>query len=492
MKNTRLRYFLIAFMFFFGSQIIHAQLLDNYWLMGYMTGGIRTTLDMRDTNISISLSNRNMIMDESNSSISDSAGNLLFYTNGIYIANSLDDTLANSRDFNPGTLTNSWINWGFPFSQATLIIPFPEHSNLYYLFHESGEPAINSIQPMNLRYSIIDMNRNNGLGEVIEKNISLLEDTLYAGELTAVKHANGRDWWVITHRYQSDLYFSFLITNDSIFGPYSQNIGSVQAYGSDGQCVFSPDGKRLARYSSTNVLDVLNFDRCSGLFYDAKTTFINDSAICGGVCFSPDSRLLYVGSSKYVYQFNTDSSNFINQRLVVATWDGFFSPSFPAATNFYKLHLAPNGRIYIISCNGTDYLHAIISPNAIGLSCNIIQHSIQLPSSNSVSLPNYPFYNLGAEVGSVCDSLINSFDERIAEEIHIEVFPNPFLKTITIQSKNQIDGMLNVYNKLGNVVFSKQISGNQNLDLAFLPSGNYVIEIIGSENVFRKGIVKLD
>jgi len=46
--------------------------------------------------------------------------------------------------------------------------------------------------------------------------------------------------------------------------------------------------------------------------------------------------------------------------------------------------------------------------------------------------------------------------------------------------------------KLGDLVFSKQVLENQNFDLSSLPLGNYVIVIIGLENVFRKGIVKLD
>lgn len=457
-----------------------------------MNGGVRATLDMRDTTIGITLSNRNMAMDITNSSISDSSGNLLFYTNGIYIANSLDDTLANSTDFNPGYLSDSWSSNGLPVSQGTLVLPYPEMPGFYYLFHESGDVAFSSIQPLSLKYSIIDMNRNNGLGEVIQKSISLLDDTLYLGELNAVKHANGRDWWLVCHRYESNLYYTFLVTNDSIIGPHSQSIGSVLTNGGDGQCVFSPDGRKLARYNSENTLDVLDFDRCSGLFYNAESTFINDSAACGGVCFSPDSRLLYVGSTNYVYQFNTDSVNFIDQRNVVATWDGFYSPFSPLATNFYKLLLAPNDRIYIISCNSTDYLHEIVSPNDTGVSCNLIQHSIQLPSPNAFSLPNYPFYNLGPVIGSVCDSLINSIQDPKIEKLNFEVYPNPFSKTLTIRSISSKNFELKIYNILGDILLTRKFRDSIQLDLSFLSDGAYQLELVSEIGVVMKRIVKAE
>lgn len=49
-------------------------------------------------------------------------------------------------------------------------------------------------------------------------------------KLQAVKHANGRDWWLLTrNRIDTDLnasaFVRFLITPDGISEPYSQNYG---------------------------------------------------------------------------------------------------------------------------------------------------------------------------------------------------------------------------------------------------------------------------
>ena len=65
------------------------------------------------------------------------------------------------------------------------------------------------------------MNLDSGLGGIVEnkKNIFIIQDTLTLGRLTGVKHANGRDWWIMIHRYYSDEYYKLLVTPDKIYGP---------------------------------------------------------------------------------------------------------------------------------------------------------------------------------------------------------------------------------------------------------------------------------
>jgi len=51
-----------------------------------------------------------------------------------------------------------------------------------------------------LWYSVIDMNLNGGNGSVVQNNVILFNDTLSTSGPQAVKHANGRDWWIIEHK----------------------------------------------------------------------------------------------------------------------------------------------------------------------------------------------------------------------------------------------------------------------------------------------------
>ena len=104
-----------------------------------------------------------------------------------------------------------------------------------------------------------------GAGGVVYKNHVVLTDTLVVGKITAVRHANGRDWWVICHQNNSALYYRFLVTPDGVSDPMTQEIGSVRLLDA-GQVCFSPDGSKFAYYWSETDLDIYDFDRCSGLF----------------------------------------------------------------------------------------------------------------------------------------------------------------------------------------------------------------------------------
>ncbi len=215
-------------------------------------------------------------------SICDSSGNLLFYTNAITIGNKLYDTLQNSVDFNPGEQTDNDSLNGLSACQGAIFIPMPGNPNLYYVFSITGKNffANNQLetQPLHLSYSVIDKQLDNGNGGIIDslKNIYLVEDTLTWGRITACKHANGKDWWLIMHRYYSNKFYKFLITANGIEGPFEQNIGSVVTKDIVGQSTFSPDGSKYAMASPSNILDYLHFNRCTGNFYDSKIISIND------------------------------------------------------------------------------------------------------------------------------------------------------------------------------------------------------------------------
>ena len=72
-----------------------------------------------------------------NSGICGGSGNLLFYTNGVTIFNSNSDTMMNGSGLNPTAFTVS--HDPLPISQASIVIQRPDHSNEYYLFHETIE-----------------------------------------------------------------------------------------------------------------------------------------------------------------------------------------------------------------------------------------------------------------------------------------------------------------------------------------------------------------
>ena len=389
---------------------------------GIPYGGVN--MDFTGGNLNISYATRAMNFNCTNGEICDANGNLLFCSNGIYVANAQNDTMINGGGLNPSFFTTLKDSTGLTIPQANLIIPFPDDSNKYYLFHETSDDYGNTYSAFFLYYSVVDMTQDSGRGSLIQKNVVLLNDTLLDGRLTACRHANGRDWWLLCHKNLSNRFFKYLITPTGIQGPFFQDIGQFRE-DYFGQLVFSPDGTKFSYYEPiVGDLDIFDFDRCTGILNLNTHVDINDSANGGGAAFSPNSNVLYVSSNNYVYQFDMTSSNIPATQTTVAVYDGYNSPFPPFATTFYLAQLAPDGKIYIACNNSTVDMHVINFPDSIGLGCDVCQHCVHLPAYNHFTVPNHPNYFLGAESGSICDSLTSTNSLSVQRSI-LNLFPNP-------------------------------------------------------------------
>ena len=293
--------------------------------------------------------------------------------------------------------------------QGILGLPFPGKGHQYALIHVPRGyvgPPISTVGVLKLFYTIIDMGQNNGLGAVVDKSIPLLIDTLQLGKLKAVKHANGRDWWVLVPEAYTNNIYRILFDPEGFRVMGKQTIGS-KLYPGAGQADFSPDGFRYAIFDTYNssmpdAVDVYDFDRCTGLLSNPRHFELWISSYAGGLTFSPNSRYLYVHTSLVVAQYDLEAPDLEASRVEVAWYDGYESP-FP--THFFAGQLAPDGKIYISTSNGTDVLHVIHRPDEAGVACMLEQHGIRVPTYNATSMPNFPNYRLGPLDGSPCDTL---------------------------------------------------------------------------------------
>jgi len=394
--------------------ITWGQFHDNTWLFGYSGGN--NSSGQNEFGISIIQYGRfgkidtvndqvsEIHFNDTNASISDSLGNLLFYYNGIYIEDSSAMVMQN------GDLLNAWNNTGYDLPQAGLILPRPGKQQQYVLFHNSHTWSYENevLTPIvTVYYSLIDMNENNGKGAVIERKVPLPLDSLAYGQLTATKHANGRDWWILTRKWNSDTLYSILLSPVGVFVNDTQ-VAEQPIQNGLGQAVFSPDGSKYLVYNGISVqegeyMDVFDFDRCSGLLSNQRQKkFVFPTAKAGGIAVSADSRYAYLSSHERIFQFDLSNAQIYDTEVLVAEYDGFLAP-FP--TTFYLAQLGPDGRIYISASNGTRYLHVIEHPERAGVACSVNQHSLLLPTHNAASMPNIPNFRLGPLDGSPCDTL---------------------------------------------------------------------------------------
>ncbi|MEO5675719.1 MAG: hypothetical protein ABIQ74_13835 [Chitinophagales bacterium] len=129
---------------FFYSRFI-LKIRDNIWMLSQQffapDCGLDFSSGVADT-ISISCGLNFFLV---NASICDTQGQILFYTDGQWIAYRNDDTLLNSDHFNPGWATDTFYSsgGGLGFVQGAIAIPNPGNTNQYYLFYITAERWFN-------------------------------------------------------------------------------------------------------------------------------------------------------------------------------------------------------------------------------------------------------------------------------------------------------------------------------------------------------------
>ena len=186
MNNTKV---ILLFFFSFFCLNGYSQNEANIWYFGQFAG-----LDFSN-GIPVALSNGAMNQAEGCATISDSDGNLLFYTDGVSIWNQNHVIMPNGTGLMGGTSA----------SQSAIIVPKPNDPNIYYVFTVPAE-----IGTLGLRYSEVDMTLDGGLGNVTTiENVFLISPT--EEKVTAVRHSNNTDIWVVTHLWDSDNFYAYLV-----------------------------------------------------------------------------------------------------------------------------------------------------------------------------------------------------------------------------------------------------------------------------------------
>jgi hypothetical protein len=370
-------------------------------------------------------------------SMSDAAGNLIFYSNGCTIINAKGDTMPNSDSLGRGIFLRVYCSNGMPFSQGALALPHPDSAHLYYLlvldFHSNPSSS------RHVYYNEINMQLESGLGRVTQKNQVLMADTMAMGSLQAARHANGRDWWVIAPKYASNCYRMGLISSKGLQDTFLQCTGLPwSTTSSGGQAVFTPDGKKYLRYYGENGLNIYDFDRETGRLSNHSRVYIPfDSAVFNynGLAVSPNSRYVYACANRKLYQLDLYASDIKTSRKLVADWK--HPDSLRYKTTFHKARLAPDGKIYICGSINSQHLHTIHQPDCPAEHCAFEPYSIALPVIYSSTMPNFPHYRLWPNT-SVCSVSTHTPEEKLSFE-HLRASPNPARHFFNIALPTQAD-----------------------------------------------------
>jgi len=392
--------------------IVFSQKHDNIWMFGYDNehfnlpkfGGVN--FDFSTVPPSIYPVKKKIDMAFYCGVCSDSSGVLEFYTNGISIRDTTHNIMLNGNHINPGPVWGQWQNDSYPNGPYCFALPAPGQPDQYYFFH-MGTTLTYKTSPF--YYTIIDMNGNNGLGEVTLKNQIILPGNNEEDYTTpvAVKHGNGRDWWVITGKISTPKVFTFLLDMDGVHGPFETDMPFTFP-GPEYQSVstMSPDGRTYVRCDGNNGLYIYDFDRCSGTFDNLRSLPFADESFYGfATVFASDSRHLYLSSFTELTVLDLEASDISASFDTLVYFDGNASPAPPFMTGFFIPNLGADGKIYYATTNSTLSLHIIHDPNQDGPVADVEQHGIDLPKLNDGTMCLFPNYRLGEWADSPCDTL---------------------------------------------------------------------------------------
>ncbi|MEO5674029.1 MAG: PKD domain-containing protein [Chitinophagales bacterium] len=337
----------------------------NIWYFNQYCG-----IDFNSGN-AVAINNSAMATDEGSTSICDTNGVLLFYTNGISVYNASHQIMYNGTG----------LKGAYSTSQSCIAMQQPGSYHIWYLI-TVAEVSV----PDGTNYSIIDMSLQGGLGEVVTKNIPMVAPT--SEKLTATLQANGIDYWILVHGDGNNTFYAFPLTSAGVGAPIISNAGSASGLWTVGCMKFSPNGNRIAEaQNNLNAFQVFNFNKTTGdVTYDFTLP-------CGsgfgsyGVEWSRDSKHLFIGNVNYnpgqVYEADMspgDSTSIIASLMLVVN---------TASDILGSLQLAPDGKIYL-SRWGVYYLGVINEPDSFGVAVNYVSDGFSTsPNVNHLGLPNY-------------------------------------------------------------------------------------------------------
>jgi hypothetical protein len=344
---------LILFLSLITVTYCHAQNQNNFWVYGYQAGiNFNTNPPSYEGGFAIQAS-------EGAASVADPAsGELLFYTDGVTVWNASNNPMPNGNDLLggvPGSLSSS---------TAAVICQKPGNNNQYYLFTVDEQASNNG-----LRYSVVDMSLNSGLGDVVagQKNIPIFSTN--AEKACIVPNATGDGFWLLSHDLPGETFYAFAITAAGINNtPVTTTIGGTHGNGA-GFLKVSPQFDRVA---IANLFfqdaEVFDFDNSNGTFSNPIILNLPGFGAAGGaygIEFSCSGNVLYV----------TDGSNLIQYDLTLGNAGAIMADAYTVLSNSfscYGLQLGPDRKIYV--SNGA--LDVINNPDVPGAGCDYQEGAI--------------------------------------------------------------------------------------------------------------------
>ena len=447
----------------------------------------------------------------SRAAYADKYGNFKFASNNWRLVNSLGEVLSYKlwrEDMTrpTGTLDTTTVD----VAKGPLFLNDPGDSTKAYLFYGQyktipAQTFSTLRRDIYFTYAYLDVPTQ----QLISQNNIILTDTTTTSDMMAVRHANGRDWWLIKPGLFTNVYYIGLVSPTGISPMQRVEIPNLIPHEQVWTCsFFSQNGSKFVHCTDAvnHWVQTLDFDRCTGQFtnpieYDFNSLLRNGNV--SGWQISPDAtkayfyRLTYEDSTVYIpgtfqYDFNNmELTKLTNQQNLA-----FLSPNFKEI--FFGTRVDIGDSVF-------RYYSTINHPNVSGLGCDVDLNKYFIPNRVPLSISSHNFANfrLGPIDGSSCDSL--GIDNPVLveeaweaqENKFAQVFPNPFATELNLrlQTEPQKPLLLQVHSAFGQLIWQRYISQQTTqLPIGQLSKGLYLLRILDENGKVRhvEKVVKND
>jgi gliding motility-associated-like protein len=286
-------------------------------------------------------------------------------------------------------------------TQGALIVPFPEDEQRFYLFtlDELEIDPNNPIPDDGLRYSVVDMSLNGGLGDVQVTTMNTQLATDLTEKLIVIRSTEIQGFWVIAHKKNVNEFLAWKIDACGISEqPVISAVGSfflVAAFGATegwmGAMDASPDGNRIGMpVDWSDRLEFFDFNKTTGVVSNPLTVNVVDDSNPPflrkyGACFSPDGSKFYYTNINSVYQLNLGN---YTSAAIASSNTLIYSPTLePNNYPCLQIEQAPNNKLYVAIGN-SGRLDEISNPNSLGLGCDYVTNAVSFgPATCQLGLP---------------------------------------------------------------------------------------------------------
>jgi large repetitive protein len=324
------------------------------------------------------------------STISDQAGQVLFFTDGQSVWDLNGTLMENGGDIGGSNTA----------SQAVLAVAVPTQSTLFYLFTTQATTSGSN----EVRFSLVDIKAENttGVGNVVTKNNFLFSPST---EQSAALSA-GDTTWAVFHELGNNTFRAYPVSSKGIGQSVLSSVGSSHGFNSGvGAMKFSPDGSKLAITISEggcNRVELFDFNQQTGVLTEYALVDLGCVGDVYGLEFSSDSDRIFLsyrdggpGIEEYIIKevgpscptcFAAANTPALRAACILSTKKVL---SVPAGLNLGALQIASDGQIYV-AVVGSNRIGQIQVGTGCTAASTFNQDAVEaMPGTSNLGLPSF-------------------------------------------------------------------------------------------------------